>query len=97
MATVGVWAVFKIGRLVSYESTWEWWIGAYLVVGAILGSLGALLIFGVAWMWCVEEGRFWGFAIGWAPSAILAFIGWWVLFVLWLPALVITGLVRDHF
>lgn len=86
--------VMWVGDQFAYEPTWEWWLSAYLVVGAVLGAIGALFGFIGAWVWCVYEGRFWGFALGWFPAGIAAGLFGILLLFLWGPALVI-GLARQ--
>lgn len=82
----GIFAVLWIADVTNYQSTWQWWLGAYLIVGLVIGALGTLVLFCGLWLWCVQEGRFWGFAIGWVPSGFVAMVGGLLLVFLWLPA-----------
>lgn len=92
-AVVG--GVIWIGDATDYEPTWQWFGGAYLVIGLVLAVLGGLVVFGLAWAWSVQAGGFWGFAIGWAPSALLGWIVGLLLIPLWLPALLVIGWLRE--
>lgn len=89
-------AVIWIGDATNYEPTWQWGAGAYLVLGLIVGALGGLTVFGLAWAWSVQAGGFWGFAIGWAPSALLGWIVGLLLIVLWLPAALFGAWWFEH-
>lgn len=88
-AVVGV--IIWIGDATNYAPTWQWFLGAYLLIGLVLGALGGLAAFGLGWAWSVSVGGFWGFAIGWAPSALLGWIMGLLLIALWLPLLIVGG------
>lgn len=91
VAVLGGAAIQGLGWLrdaVAYESSWSWWGGAYLLAGAVLGFLAGLVAFCGLWFWSASEGRFWGFAIGWIPSAIAAMVLCAVMGFLWAPAIV---------
>lgn len=77
-----------LGEAVAYESTWSWWGGAYLLAGLVLGLLAGFIAFCWLWFWSASEGRFWGFAIGWIPSAIAGSVLCAVTIFLWGPAIV---------
>lgn len=76
------------------EWTWGWWLDAYLLIGAVLGAIGTLVAFIAAWIWCVSEARFWGFLLGWLPSAFAAALLGLVLLFLWGPALLVLAIAR---
>jgi hypothetical protein len=59
-------------RVSAYEASWSWWIGAYIVVGVVLGAVVCVATFLGAWIWSVTQKGFWGFAVGWLPSGLLA-------------------------
>ena len=83
-------AVAWVGTALDYEPTWDWWSGAYLIVGIVSGALAGLAAFAGGWLWSVQTGKFWGFAIGWAPSSLLGFIVFLAMMFLWLPAAAIA-------
>ena len=68
---------------IGYESTWSWWMGAYFSIGLVIGALSALAAFAGLWIWASAEKRFWGFLLGWLPSAIAAIFIGLVLIPLW--------------
>lgn len=89
-------AVVWMGDLIAYEPTFEWWFGAYGIVGAIIATLIALVAFFGVWY---EASLKWGafaFIMGWLPSGILAFISWWLVLALWGPALIIIVAVNAY-
>jgi hypothetical protein len=67
--------------------SWEWWLGAYLVVGAIVGLLSAIAIFGGLWWWAANKYAFPGFCMGWLPSGIAGWVAGWLMVGLWGPVL----------
>jgi hypothetical protein len=67
----------------------EAWRGLsyYLAASAVVGLLGAVVLF--FWIWWLSARR-WGvlcFLAGWLPAGIIAYISFWVITLLW-PLLV---------
>lgn len=60
-------------------------MGDWYDIGAVI--TGALAFFGI-WWYCGAVYGFIGFALGWMPAAILAFIGG----IMWLPILILGGM-----
>jgi len=78
------------GELITYEATFEWWLAAYFIVGAILACLTALVAFFGIWYLAAQEWGALAFIMGWLPSGILAFVAWWLVLALWGPALIVS-------
>lgn len=75
---------------VHFEWSWEWWLGAYVVVGLIAAVLGALGTFGGLWYWATSRYALGGFVLGWVPSGVAAVVAFFVLVFLWLPILAVV-------
>jgi hypothetical protein len=81
----GIWLLQSAAVWFNYEPTWQWWLGAYLVVGLIIASLSSLAIFVGSWWWSADK---WGgicFVLGWLPASIMAVIAWPFIVFLWAP------------
>ena len=63
----------------------------YLMTGAILGGIGALIAFFGVWIFGANQFGTWAFILGWVPGSIVAIVGFWLLMALW--PLAIIGLV----
>lgn len=59
----------------------------YLKAGHVIGLLVGAICFVGSWIYCTAEyGYLLGFSLGWFPSAISAFLAYWVTRFLWGPA-----------
>lgn len=41
-----VFGVDRLGRTIAFSWSWDWWLGAYVVVGAIAGATSAIGLLG---------------------------------------------------
>jgi len=65
----------------------------YLDIGRILGWIAATIVFLAAYVYCISEyGLLWGFGFGWLPSAILAFLVYAAVMLLWGLAAVLIAI-----
>ena len=55
----------------------------YLVISIVIGAVGALGIFAATWFFGADQFGVWAFLFGWLPAAILAFVGFYLVGLLW--------------
>ena len=72
-------------EVVEYESTWQWWLSAYLIIGLLVAALSAFVGFFVIWWMAAKKWGGVAFVFGWLPASILAVLGGFLLIFLWAP------------
>lgn len=56
----------------------------------IISAIIAFVVFIGSWIYCINKyGYLFGVGLGWLPSMIVATLAYW----LWLPALIIVGII----
>jgi len=89
------WLAPMVGEWLAFEPTWQWWLGAYLIVGLFVASISSLVIFAVSWWWSADTWGAFCFVFGWLPAGILAAIAWPLIVFLWGPALLAWSVLLD--
>lgn len=60
----------------------------YIVASIVIGGIGALGIFGATWFFGADTFGVWAFLLGWIPAGIVAYIGFFLVALLWPLAVV---------
>lgn len=56
---------------------------AYGAVSLVIGGIGALVMFGATWFVGADRFGVWAFLLGWIPAGIVAWIGFFLVALLW--------------